>query len=161
MLLKGAVSNKKLWSVVNSLAGRKGHSNIPVIENNGIVHMSARFKASVFCQTFAEKCRLHDADDESPIIRQFTTNKQENVTFKVKDIKRILQTLNPDKASGPDLISTSALKECCVELASPPCWLFYLSSSFGVFPEKSGRLHLLHQCRRGTPKLIYKVFSVK
>ena len=44
------LSSKKCWSGVNSLAGRKGHSDITVIEHNG----SARDKANVFCQTFAK-----------------------------------------------------------------------------------------------------------
>lgn len=130
------LSSKKWWSVVNSLSGRSGHSDIPVIEHNGIPHLTARDKASVFCHTFADKCHLHNADDQPPIISNSTSQMFDKVIFKPKDILRILQQLNPDKASGPDQIPTRVLKECSAELAGPLCRLFDLCFSCGMFPSQ-------------------------
>jgi len=131
-----SLSSKKWWGVVNSLSGRTGHSDIPVIEHSGVTHITAQDKANVFCQAFAEKCHLPDADDPPPDVRQTTTSSIEDITFKPKDINKILKSLKPDKACGPDQIPTRVLKECSAELASPLCRLFHMCFSCGVFPNQ-------------------------
>ena len=60
----------------------------------------------------------------------------EKIVFKPKDIKRILRSLKPDKASGPDQVPSRVLKECAAELASPLCRLFELCFSKGTFPDQ-------------------------
>ena len=130
------LSSKKWWSIVNSLSGRTGHSDIPVIEHNGVAYSTAGDKADVFCQAFAEKCRLSNADDQPLGVKQYSTTKLEKIIFKPNDVRRILQKLKPDKASGPDQISTRVLKECSAELAGPLCRLFHLCYSCGVFPNQ-------------------------
>ena len=39
------------------------------------------------------------------------------IAFKVKDIRKLLRNLQPDKATGPDEIPARVLKECSAELA--------------------------------------------
>ena len=109
---------------------------IPLFSNNDTAYTTAKGKANVFCQTFADKCRLPDADDQSPSMTRSTPTSLNKVIFKPKNIRRILQQLQPDKASGPDLIPSRVLKECCAELAGPLSRLFQLCFSCGVFPDK-------------------------
>ena len=98
--------------------------------------ITARDKAQTFCQTFAEKCRLQDAEDQAPNVCPTTAKSLDKVVFKPKDIRRLLQHLIPDKATGPDLIPTRVLKECSSELASPLCRLFHLCFSHSLFPNQ-------------------------
>ena len=122
--------NKKWWQVINSLAGKAAHSSIPVIG-----HITAREKANIFCKTFAKKCNFPDADAPSPhLVDQPTIPSTDNIIFKPKIIKRLLNQLVPNKATGPDHIPARVLKECRAELASPLCRLFHLCFSHSVFP---------------------------
>ena len=60
----------------------------------------------------------------------------EKIVFKPKDITKILRSLKPDKASGPDKVPSRVLEECAAELASPLCRLFQLCFSKGTFPDQ-------------------------
>ncbi|KAJ8356350.1 hypothetical protein SKAU_G00191440 [Synaphobranchus kaupii] len=130
------LSSKKWWRIVNTLFGRTARSDIPVIEHQGVAHIKVRDKAKTFCQTFAEKCRLQNAEDQAPEVCPTTTKSFDKVVCKPKDIRKLLQHLTPDKATGPDLIPNRVLKECCAELASPLCRLSHLCFSHGVFPNQ-------------------------
>jgi len=130
------LSSKKWWRTVNTLSGRVSQSEIPVIEHHGVAHITAKDKAETFCQTFADKCHLENANDQAPYVAPTTTKSISSVIFKHKDVKKILKHLKPDKATGPDLIPTRVLKECSAELASPLSHLFELCLTNGVFPNQ-------------------------
>ena len=101
--------------IVNTLSGRTAHSDIPVIEHQNTAHITARSKAETFCQTFAETCRLQAADDPAPDVTPTTTESINKVIFKPKHVKKLLQQLQPDKATGPDHILTRILQKCSAE----------------------------------------------
>ena len=130
------LSSKKWWRIVNSLSGRNARSDIPVIEHQQVAHITARDKAETFCQTFAEKCTLQGAEDVAPHVLPSTSKSFDKIVFKPKHVRKLLQHLKPDKATGPDLIPTKVLKECCAELASPLCQLFDLCFTNGIFPNQ-------------------------
>ena len=131
-----SLSSKKWWGIVNSLSGRTGHSEIPAIEHSGTVHTRAKDKANIFCKTFAEKCRLEDGHHQPQEATVHPRVMLENIVFKPKDITKILRSLKPDKASGPDQVPSRVLKECAAELASPLCRLFRLCFANGTFPDQ-------------------------
>ena len=60
----------------------------------------------------------------------------EKIVFKVKDVRKRLRNLQPDKATGLDEIPARLLKECSAELARPLSLLFELCFSKGVFPSQ-------------------------
>ena len=130
------LSSKKWWRIVNTLSGRTARSDIPVIEHQNIAHITARDKAEIFCKTFAEKCCLQGAEDQAPDVSRSTTKSINKVTFKPKDVRKLLQHVKSDKATGPDQIPTRVLRECSAELTSPLCRLFDLCLSNGVFPSQ-------------------------
>ena len=135
-LTDNTITGKRWWRLVNSISGRAAVTDIPVIIHNNTAHITAREKAEVFCTAFAQKCHLQDASAPAPHIKQSTSCTIENITFKPKDINRLLKGLKPDKASGPDQIPTRVLKECSAELASPLCRLFSRCFSSGIFPSQ-------------------------
>lgn len=76
------------------------------------------------------------SDEPAPDCPLLTASSMERVTFKAKDIRRLLQNLQPDKATGPDNIPARVLKECSAELARPLSSLFQLCFNQGVFPSQ-------------------------
>ena len=144
------ISNKKWWRVVNTLSGKPGHSDIPVIVEDNIAYTTAREKAQVFCKTFAEKCNLQGARKDAPFLDKSTHSSFNNVTFKPKIIHRLLRQLDPAKATGPDLIPSRVLKECSAELASPLSRLFQLCFDNGVFPSNWKRANVVPIHKRGS-----------
>ena len=153
-----SLSSKKWWGIVNSLSGRTGHSETPAIEHSDTVYTTAKDKANIFCQIFAEKCRLEDGHFQPQEATVHPRVLLDKVVLKPKDITKILRRLKPDKASGPDLVPSRVLKECCAELASPLCRLFQLCS---VLSRTNGRLPLSSQSTREIPKLIQLSTSFK
>ena len=121
---------------MNTLPGSSSHSDIPVIDHENNAHITAEDKAEIFCQTFASKCHLEEAEDSAPDIPSVTSTVKESVVFKPKVVRKLLKQLKPDKATGPDQIPTRVLKECCSELASPLCRLFSLCFAHGTFPNQ-------------------------
>ncbi|CAJ1069817.1 hypothetical protein Bbelb_118400 [Xyrichtys novacula] len=142
-----SLSSKKWWGIVNSLSGRSGSTDIPVIEHQGIPHITASEKANIFCQTFADKCTLPGASALPQLQCPLPSSFFGEVNFRPKDVRNILRKLDPGKATGPDEIPTRVLKECTAELASPLCHLFQLLFSRGLFPDqwKTARVIPIHK----------------
>ena len=92
--------------------------------------------SSAAATTTSVKCRLQAADDPAPDVTSTTTESINIVTFKPKHVKKLLQQLQPDKATGPDHIPTRVLQKYSAELASHLCRLFVLCFSHGVFPSQ-------------------------
>ena len=63
------------------------------------------------------------------------------------EVKDVLLSLDPGKATGPDGISNKILRECASELASPLCDLFNasLSSSTVPFSWKQANVCAVHK----------------
>ena len=142
-----SLSSKKWWGIVNSLSGRSGSTEIPVIEHQGTPHISASEKANIFCQTFADKCTLPGASVQPQLQSPPPSSHFGHVHFKPKEVRNILRNLDPGRATGPDEIPTRVLKECAAELASPFSRLFQLLFSRGSFPDqwKTARVIPIHK----------------
>ncbi|KAI8518836.1 hypothetical protein Bbelb_020930 [Branchiostoma belcheri] len=112
----------------------KARANIPVLKAEGHTCTTAKEKAEILAQTFARKCQLENAEESAPDVPVTTPHTLKNITFKPKEIRKILRELQPDKANGPDAIPNRVLKECCAELASPLSRLFQLCFAHGMFP---------------------------
>ena len=133
--LRDDLTNSNLSSKTWWRAGKAAHSDIPVIVHDDVAHITAKEKANICCKTVAEKCNLSDADAPSPHpVDQPTMPSIDNIIFKPKITKRLLNQLVPDKAIGPDNIPARVFKECSAELASPLCHLFHLCFAHGIFP---------------------------
>ena len=127
-------------------------THIPVIEHNDIAQTTAKGKTNVFRQAFGEKSHLANGGDQPPKTSEFPRTMLENV--KPKHIKKIVQQLQPDNASGPDNIRTRVLKESSADLAGPLCHLFSMIYSRRV-PNlwKTASVTPIH---RAIPKLILR-----
>ena len=125
----------------HTLFRKSTRADIPVLKDEQQVFTSAKGKAEKFCQTFASKCQLDSAEEPAQVLQQTTSCSKERITFRAKDIKKLLRNLQPDKATGPNEIPAKVLKDCSAELARPLSVLFELCFH-KVYFQANGRRHL-------------------
>ena len=70
-----------------------------------------------------------DASDfQNP--RQLTEHVISDLSFSVEEVAKLLQSIDGNKASGPDNIPPRILKECAMELALPLTNFFHFTELF-------------------------------
>ncbi len=109
-LSDGSLSSKKWWNTVNILSGKSTTADIPVFKDEHQAYTSANDKAEKFCQTFATKCQLDNADEPTPQVQHSTASSKEQIAFRTKDVRKLLRNLQPDKATSSDEIPARILK---------------------------------------------------
>ena len=72
--------------------------------------------------------------NELPPFHDRITDQLSNISLCYKDVLHELNSIDVNKAVGPDLLSGIILKACSHELATPLCILFNRSLNLGVFP---------------------------
>ena len=82
------------------------------------------------------------------------------MSFSIPEVKKILKSLNVNKATGPDGISNFLLKNTADVLAKPLCKLFNYSLEAGVFPNDWKTSNVVpvindaqNKCKTGIPSL--------
>ena len=112
------ISSKKWWRVLMpSLANQV--TRVAVIVDGNVGHITAKEKAQAFCNTFAEKCNLQGAQEDTHLLyRQVhTVFSWEYVTFKPKMINMLLRQL----LQIMPLVRTISLPEFLKNVVL--CWL--------------------------------------
>lgn len=104
-----SLSSKEWWNKVNTISGNKTKADDPVLKNQDQVYTTAKEKTELLSQTLANKCQMEDAYDPAPDVHNSTQHTTDKITFKFKDVKRILRNLSLDKATNPDEIPIRVL----------------------------------------------------
>ena len=74
----------------------------------------------LFNSFFAKKCPITDNDSEIPSFLHPKTDKSlSNITFTEKDIEKVIQNLDSNKAHGDDMINIGMLKICGKSIIAP------------------------------------------
>ena len=106
-------NHKKLFSFIKS---RKCENNgVAPLRDKGQIHISDKAKANILNDQFSSVFSKPDGRTP-PLIGQRSTSMPE-ININVAGVKKLLKELNPNKASGPDGISSRFLKETGNELA--------------------------------------------
>ena len=87
----------------------------------GQTFITAEEKAECFASFFSDKSTIPEAENSKaiPHLPQKTTAKCKKVIFWPKQVRKQLQKLDVNKASGPDSIPALVLRNAAAELASP------------------------------------------
>ena len=85
---------------------------------------------------FASVSSLDDSQAELPPFTELTDATLDNIEITEDEAKDVIENLDPNKASGPDLISDKILKKVSKVVAKPLCIIFKCSLHEGVFPDK-------------------------
>ena len=133
--------SKKWWRLNRQLLEKKGSScGVPPLKNplTGKWAVVAREKADLLAQSFAQKRTLLPAEtavetteppEDACVLGNFLVLRRRVAT-------RVLKALDPDKATGPDLLPARLLQRFATELSAPVCKLTRLMLQKGVWPQK-------------------------
>ena len=119
--LNGLPRGSKRWWRINKLLMKqtKPTTQIPPLKrSDGSWATSASEKADLLADTFAKKCELPPGGEE---IQRGEPNAEMHgfIALRRRWAYAELKNLDPDKATGPDLLPSMILKKCAEELSIP------------------------------------------
>ena len=127
----GRDKSKKFWSYVNNLKGSS--KGIASLRDNGILKIDSKEKANILNRQFHSAFTVED-NTELPDMGTSDFSSMSNISVDRNGVLKLLNKLNPNKASGPDNINARILKECSGELADILTIIFDLSLHTGEVP---------------------------
>ena len=135
--------NKKWWSLNRQLLSRKSRiSSIPPFKDAGNRWLlTSNEKANEFAQVWQKKCEL-PGEVELQFVPAPTHIMQGFVVIRTRDVLKVLQHVDENKATGGDTIGNRILKELASVLAIPISILCRRILHEGVWP-KAWQDHLL------------------
>ena len=141
-LLTNFSNNKKeFWKIVKHFVSKKDSvSTIPPLctqdAGSPVWHVTDKEKADSLNSYFASVSSLDDSQAELPPFTELTDATLDNIEITEEEINDVIENLDPNKASGSDLISNKMLKKISKVVAKPLCIIFNRSLHEGVFPDK-------------------------
>ena len=91
----------------------------------------------MFNSYFAKQCSIIDNGNEIPSFLHPKTDKSlPNITFTEKDIEKIIQNLDSNKARGHGMINIRMLKVCGKSIIKPPLIIYKKCLEKGCFPKR-------------------------
>ena len=119
-LMEPSISPKTYWSVLKSFHNDKKIPSIPPIFHGNRFVANFQEKAELFSSFFAKQCSIIDNGSEIPSFLHPKTDKfLSNIRFTEKDIEKVIQNLDSDKAHGHGMISIRMLKICSKSIIKP------------------------------------------
>ena len=116
-------SSKKWWKLAKGVAlqSEKNSAIPPLKAADGSWVTGSQAKCNLFLNTFTGKYELaREEENAYTELRQpAETTVSGFLPIRARLAKRVLRKLNPDKATGPDLLSAKVLQKCAEELAVP------------------------------------------
>ena len=133
------LSNKKkeFWKIVKHF---DSVSTIPPLctfntSGSSVWHVSDDEKADSLNSFFASGFSLDDSHADLPTFTELTDKILDNIEITEEEIKDVIENLDPNKASGPDLISNRIIKNIARAIYKPLCIIFNCSLREGIFPD--------------------------
>ena len=100
----------------------------------GQLATDSKSKAEILLQQFSSVF-TKKMTGPMPIVQKQVEECLENMKIDKKGVQKLLQNINPSKASGPDEIPNIVLKECSNELSVAVTFLFQKSLNSGSLPD--------------------------
>ena len=139
------ILTKKFWSHVKS---SRNSSRIPeVVSYEGLTANEPQAKANMFNKYFYKQFS-EPPHYETNI--DFTNDSSFDIDFSAARVKPLLDSLDINKAQGPDGINGSVLKNCSETLSYPLSILFNLVYNTGYIPQEWKVANVVPVYRRGT-----------
>ena len=133
-LCSSQISERQWWETVKKVTGASVQRSIPVLIEQDLPVSDPVQKANIFNSYFADQCTLPaNAENHNLPDTNFETDQRlDTLNFQLS--KKLLNSVDPSKASGPDNISNFVLKEVAREVCTPLCKIFNQSLIAGVYP---------------------------
>ena len=129
-------TSKTYWKLVKSVYGNKQHVCIPPLLEDGALINSDVDKANLLNSYFTSQTIPPQSNIPLPDFEYLTQARLDNIVINPSIVKKVLQNLDPSKASGPDEIGNRVLKLCADSLCNPLSLIFNKSLELGIFPDQ-------------------------
>ncbi|XP_045117635.1 uncharacterized protein LOC123508165 [Portunus trituberculatus] len=108
----GQVGCKQWWSLVKDKQGESRGTSVPALHQaDGSFAHSASDKADLLAKHFAEKMCIPDPERPSPLLPQIVKETLVKVITSEVEVRAILESLDENKAVGPQDISPRVLRQ--------------------------------------------------
>ena len=122
---------KRFWSFIKSM--RKDTSGIAPLKENGRLHAEPKDKADILNKQYESTWTKEDRSSiPTPEGQPFSAMPEISVTK--EGVFKLLLKLNPNKATGPDLLPARILKDMANEIAPILTTIFQRSFDTGIVP---------------------------
>ena len=141
-LISNFNNNKKdFWKIIKHFTTKKDSvSSIPPLNTTTasgthLLHVTDKEKADCLNSYFASISTLDDSHAVLPPFMELTDSVLDRIDISEEEIKDVIVNLDPNKASGPDLISNKMIKQVAGAKAKPLQIIFNRSLRESVFPD--------------------------
>ena len=128
------LSSKDYWHTAKQIFKAKSHTGIPSLTDNNISYTTSGEKANLLNNFFASQQTIPSNIPVLPNLVLETNATLSTVIATENEILKILNSLDKKKATGPDGISNTLLKETATSIAKPLTNLANKSFETGKFP---------------------------
>ena len=160
IILENISNPKTYWKIMKMLIkSNKGCSNIPplqnIIQDEGLEEIvyGDDEKCELLNKYFSFISSLEDANVPLPDIELKTDNFLRDIVITTEEIVDIIKIINPNKASGPDIISHKMLKICPEKIAAPLQIIFNKSLLQCKYPTSWKIAHVIAIFKKGDKSL--------
>ena len=148
MLWSLKTNPKKFWSF---LKDKKQESSgvAPLRSTDGLIHSDSGTKANILNAQFKSvftKEDLSSMPDKGPS----PYDAMDSITITAPGVEKLLQNIQPHKATGPDSIPARLLKERSAELAPALTYIYQTSLDAGTVPNDWKMAHVVPSLRKAT-----------
>ena len=141
-------NSKVCWSLLKIFLNNMKIPIMPPLFYENCFITDSKEKAQLFNIFFSKQCSLIPNNSSLPADVNYITDKRlSTVTFSARDIGKIIQNLDSNKAHGHDNLSIRMLKICGDSICVPLKMIFKQALLTGVFPSewKKGNIVPIHK----------------
>ena len=139
-------NTKPFWKFVRSK--RCDNTGIAPLKDSGRLHTDSQSKANILNNQFTSVFNIEDTSD-IPVPSGPSYPSMPEFEINVCGVQKLLHTIKPNKASGPDSIPCRVLKEAASELAPALADIFNSSLSVGTLPDDWKTAHVAPAFKKG------------
>ena len=122
---------KKLWNYISST--KKDSSGVAPLRSEGVLVDDTKQKAEILNKQYHSVFTPENDNEQIPQLQDNYTSMQE-IHITINGTQKLLQNLDPTKATGPDEIPARILKQYAPEFAPHLAYIFNISLARGDVP---------------------------
>ena len=127
-------NGKMFWKIVNKVINKSKAPKVPPILVDNKFILNCKEKATLFTTYFCKQCTINLTTSVLPNLTYKTNEKLDQFPITVNDLTPLIHNLNPNKATGPDGISSKMLLLCGDTVVLPLKIMFSNILSTGIYP---------------------------